>query len=66
MDGLKTAPSRILRRHEVERLTSLSKPSIYRLLKSDESFPRPIRLGRRAVGWREDEIAAWLASRERA
>lgn len=28
------------------------------------TFPRPIRLGARAVGWRKSEIEAWLSSRE--
>jgi len=27
-------------------------------------FPKPIRLGARAVGWRRSEIEAWLKSRE--
>jgi prophage regulatory protein len=27
-------------------------------------FPRPVRLGVRAVGWRESDIVAWLASRK--
>ena len=55
----------ILRRAEVERRTSLSKASLYRLLHAG-NFPRPIRLGERAVGWRADEIDEWLASRQRA
>ena len=56
---------RILRMNELRRLTCLSKATIYRLLKSG-AFPRPIRLGVRAVGWRTEEIDDWLASRERA
>lgn len=56
---------RILRRREVERLTRLSKASIYRQIHSG-SFPRPLKLGERAVGWRAEEIEEWLASRERA
>ena len=31
----------------------------------DPDFPKPIRLGKRAVGWRESEVIAWLESRER-
>lgn len=29
-------------------------------------FPKPIRIGSRAVGWRRSEIEAWLKSREAA
>jgi prophage regulatory protein len=28
------------------------------------NFPKPIRIGSRAVGWRRSEIEAWLKSRE--
>ena len=52
----------ILRRPDVERLTRLSKATIYRLAKSGE-FPTPIRLGVRAVAWRASDVEAWLASR---
>lgn len=27
-------------------------------------FPKPVRLGARAVGWRKSEVEAWLSSRE--
>ena len=27
------------------------------------NFPSPIKLGARAIGWRRDEVEAWLASR---
>ena len=56
---------RILRCAEVTRRTSLSKASVYRLLRAGD-FPQPVRLGQRAVGWRAEEIDEWLASRERA
>lgn len=57
--------TRILRCREVERLLRLSKGTIYRLI-GKAAFPRPIKLGPRAVGWRSDEIDEWLAGRERA
>ena len=57
--------TKILRRPEVERQTQLSKASIYRQMHAG-TFPKPVRLGERAVGWRADEIDEWLASRERA
>ena len=59
--------ARILRRREVERLTSLSKSTLYRLARQSSSgFPMPIRLGPRAVGWLKEEIDEWIATRQRA
>ena len=52
----------ILRRPDVERLTQLSKASIYRMMAAGQ-FPPPIRLGARAVAWKAAEIDKWLASR---
>ena len=49
----------ILRRHEVEARTGLSRSTIY-LRVSQGTFPRPISLGPRAVGWVEAEVDAWL------
>jgi prophage regulatory protein len=49
----------ILRRREVEARTGLSRSTIY-LRCSQNSFPSPIRLGGRAVGWLESEIDTWL------
>jgi prophage regulatory protein len=28
-------------------------------------FPKSIRLGRRAIGWMESEVTAWMAQRQR-
>jgi prophage regulatory protein len=54
--------ARILRRPEVETRTGLSRSTIYAMM-ADGTFPKPIRLGKRAVGWRESDIAEWLESR---
>ena len=53
---------RILRRSEVERLTGLSRSTIY-LLMTKGQFPRPVKLSERAVGWRACDIDAWLQER---
>lgn len=45
--------------------TTFSEPSIYRLMKSG-LFPKPVKIGPRAVAWRSDEIIGWLESRERS
>jgi prophage regulatory protein len=52
----------ILRRKQVEQRTGLSRSTIYDHIQKG-SFPRPIKLGVRAVGWIETEIDAWLATR---
>ena len=53
---------KIVRRREVEAATGLSRTSLYRLGAAGK-FPRPIKLGPHAVGWRADEIAAWIEQR---
>ena len=50
-----TPSTALLRRREVERLTTLGKSPIYRMM-SDGDFPRPVRLGCRAVAWLEEDI----------
>jgi prophage regulatory protein len=51
---------KIYRLPEVMSLTGLSRSSIY-LRISVEEFPKPIKIGRRAVGWSEDSLIAWQA-----
>ena len=43
---------RILRRTEVLFMTGLATSTLYEMMEKGE-FPKPIKLGRRAVGWRE-------------
>jgi len=50
---------RILRLPEVMTRTGLSRSTIY-LRISDGTFPKPVNLGGRAVGWVEAEIQEWL------
>ena len=53
---------RIIRRGELKGVTGYSIAQIYNLI-ADGTFPRPIPLGKRAVGWLESDIAAWQAAR---
>ena len=53
-------PDRSMRRHEVERRCGLSTTTIYRKM-ADGTFPRPRRVGARAVRWLESEIERWLS-----
>ncbi len=61
----------ILRRPQVEARTGLSRSSIYAKLRDnpkrpseyDPTFPKPVSLGAKAVGWIEHEIDAWISAR---
>lgn len=53
---------RILRRPEVEAVTGLSTTTIYERMALG-TFPRPIPLGRKSVGWLESELIAWQRER---
>ena len=53
---------RLLRRTQVEAIVGLSCASIYRLMSAGD-FPRPIRLGGRAVRWKATDLLAWIESR---
>lgn len=60
----------ILRRKQVEARTGLSRSAIYakfrfnpkRPNEFDPSFPKPVPIGARAVGWIEAEVSAWIAA----
>ena len=52
----------ILRLPAVKTSTGLSRSTIY-LRIAEGTFPRPISLGGRAVGWLEAEIQEWLQQR---
>ena len=54
-----------LRRPAVEAATGLSRSTIYDMMDRNE-FPRPVRIGRRAVAWPESAIQQWLADRPTA
>lgn len=64
---LNSAPT-ILRRKQVEARIGLSRSTIYARLREnakrpgdfDPTFPQPIAIGPKAVGWLEHEIDAWL------
>ncbi|MGP8186863.1 MAG: helix-turn-helix transcriptional regulator, partial [Terracidiphilus sp.] len=52
---------KILRLPEVKAATGKSRSSIYQGM-ADGSFPRPVALGARAIGWRASDIESWLQS----
>lgn len=56
---------RTYRLPEVRQVTGLSTSTIYAMIARGE-FPRPVRLGKRAVGWPEHVLREWLRTREQA
>lgn len=60
----------IIRRKQVEARIGLSRSSIYARLRKnskrpgdfDPTFPKPVSVGAKAVGWIEAEIDAWLTA----
>lgn len=46
----------------VMSVVGLAKSGIYRAIVRD-GFPRPVRLGQRAVGWKASDVAEWLRTR---
>ncbi len=57
-----TRPGKLLRLPRVQDLTGFGKSSIYAGVKSG-TFPAPVRLSARAVGWRESDIDRWINER---
>jgi prophage regulatory protein len=55
----------VLRLPVVKARTGLSRSTIY-LRIAEGTFPKPVSLGDRAVGWLESEIESWLSSRVEA
>lgn len=47
---------------QVSSAVSYSRSQIYRMV-DNHTFPAPIRLGTRRVGWRRSDIVRWLNSR---
>ena len=55
--------TRILRMPDVMQKLGISRSTVYRLM-SDESFPRQVKIGKRAKGWRLDAVERWIDTRD--
>jgi len=55
-------PISVIRLPAVKARTGLSRSTIY-LGISAQTFPKPIQIGARAVGWIESEIDEWLVAK---
>jgi prophage regulatory protein len=49
----------IIKLYKVQELTTLSRATIYRLIKIGK-FPKQIKLSERSSGWVEDEVMEYL------
>lgn len=56
-------PDKIHRLLSTLDATGLCRSSLYNALNKGQ-FPEPVMLGKRAVGWRESDLMAWIASRQ--
>jgi prophage regulatory protein len=52
----------ILRIADVAGITKISRSTIYEMVNRD-IFPRPRKIGKRAVGWLATDIQNWIESR---
>ncbi len=53
---------KLLSQKQVTELTTLSKPSLYRLMK-DGLFPPARQLSEKRVGWLQSDVMNWIESR---
>ncbi len=56
----------ILDIHETAAILCVSRATLRRVMRADASFPRPLRIGARRIGWRRDELIQWVEGCRRA
>ena len=54
----------IQRRDKVLHRTGITSNSTLYYLIQEGLFPRPVKLGKRSVGWKKSDVDAWIDSRE--
>ena len=53
---------RLLRLPAVLEVTGLTRSTVYRMM-AEHTFPAPVKLAKRAVGWRHDDVRQWTIGR---
>lgn len=53
---------RVIRLKEVIGTTGLTRSTVYKYI-AEGTFPKPVSLGERCVGWLESEVLAWIISK---
>lgn len=56
-----TIEVRFLRLPEVRAKTGLSRSEIYRRI-ANQTFPEPVKIGRRSSAWASNEVEQWIAA----
>ena len=51
-----------LRLPAVLKATGLGRSTVYRMV-AEHTFPAPVKLAKRAVGWRHDDVRQWTMGR---
>jgi prophage regulatory protein len=52
---------RLLRLKTVLLITGLARSTIYRMI-AEHRFPAPVKIGKRAVAWRQEDVRQWRES----
>ena len=52
----------LLRLPAVLQATGLARSTVYRMV-AEHTFPAPVKLAKRAVGWRHDDVRQWTIAR---
>jgi prophage regulatory protein len=65
MSSTNPISDRIVRWPEVQQQTGLSRTTTWREVRAGR-FPAPLKLTDHAIGWRQSDLAAWLASRQKS
>lgn len=60
--------NRLIRLQDVMRMTGISRSLVYAKMKPtskcfDATFPRPVKISKRAVAWQIKQIERWIADR---
>ena len=63
-DSTGTIP-RLLRLPAVLEVTGLGRSTVYKKI-AEHAFPAPVRLAKRAVAWRHDDVWRWTSGRPTA
>lgn len=51
-----------MRLPDVLQATGLARSTVYRMV-AEHTFPAPVKLAKRAVGWRHDDVRQWSDAR---
>jgi prophage regulatory protein len=51
---------RFVRIKTVVEMIGMSRSSVWRLSQEDDSFPKPIRIGKRMTVWSSNELLSWM------